>query len=84
MLFRSLEGNTQRARTVLASLLSDSGWAQVAPYTFALTYTALGQKDYAFRWLKRCADDHSCTALEFNSRALDPLRSDPRFTQIVR
>jgi TolB-like protein/DNA-binding winged helix-turn-helix (wHTH) protein/Tfp pilus assembly protein PilF len=80
----ALEGNTQRARTVLASLLSDSGWAQVAPYTFALTYTALGQKDYAFRWLKRCADDHSCTALEFNSRALDPLRSDPRFTQIVR
>jgi tetratricopeptide (TPR) repeat protein len=80
----ALEGNRQRARTLLASLLSDSGWAGVAPYSFALTYTALGQKDYAFLWLKRCADDHSCTALEFNSRALDPLRSDRRFSQIVR
>lgn len=80
----ALEGNRQRARTLLASLLSDSGWAEVAPYTFALTYAALGQKDHALLWLKRCADDHSCTALEFNSRALDPLRSDPRFTQIVR
>ena len=80
----ALEGNRLRARTVLTSLLSDSGWAQVAPYTFALTYAALGQKDHAFHWLKRCADDRSCTALEFNNRALDPLRSDPRFAQIVR
>jgi TolB-like protein/DNA-binding winged helix-turn-helix (wHTH) protein/Tfp pilus assembly protein PilF len=80
----ALEGNRERARTLLASLLSDSGWAEVAPYTFALTYAALGQKDHAFHWLKRCADDHSCTALEFNNHALDPLRSDPRFAQIAR
>lgn len=80
----ALEGNRERARTLLASLLSDSGWAEVAPYSFALTYAALGQKDHALLWLKRCAEDHSCTALEFNNRALDPLRSDPRFTQIVR
>ena len=80
----ALQGKRERARTLLASLLSDSGWAEVAPYTFALTYMALGQKDHAFHWLKRCTDDRSCTALEFNSRALDPLRSDPRFAQIVR
>jgi TolB-like protein/DNA-binding winged helix-turn-helix (wHTH) protein/Tfp pilus assembly protein PilF len=79
-----LEGNRQRARTLLASLLSDAGWAKVAPYTFALTYAALGEKDRAFLWLKRCAEDHSCTALEFNRRELDPLRSDRRFSQIVR
>ncbi len=80
----ALEGKTEKARSLLASLLSDRHWEDVAPYTFAVTYAALGQKDDAFRWLKHCADDHSCTANEFNDHALDPLRGDPRFGQIVR
>ena len=80
----AVQGNKEKARTLLASLLSDRHWGDVAPESFALTYAALGQKDDAFRWLKRCADDHSCTAFEFNNRELDPLRSDPRFAQIAR
>lgn len=81
----ALEGRKDRARMLLASLLSDRRWGDVAPYSIALTYVALGQPDSAFRWLKRCADDHSCTPIEFNTdRELDSLRSDPRFAQFAR
>src|ERR1035437_6874773 len=81
----ALEGRNHRARTLLASLLSDSRWGDAAPYSFAVTYAALGQKDSAFRWLQRSVEDRSCTARELNNdHGLDPLRSDPRFSQIAR
>ena len=81
----ALEGKTAKARALLSSLLSDRHWGDVAPYSFAVTYAALGQKDDAFRWLKHCAEDHSCTANEFNNdHSLDSLRGDPRFGQITR
>ena len=51
----------------------------------ALTYAELGERDKAFYWLKRCVDDHSCTASEINTDpGLDPLRPDPRFSPIAR
>lgn len=81
----ALEGKNHRARILLASLLSDSRWGDAAPYSFAVTYAALGQKDSAFRWLQRSVKDRSCTARELNNdHGLDPLRSDPRFSQIAR
>jgi len=81
----ALEGKKEESLQILAKLLTDRHWGDVAPYSFAVTYAALGQKDRAFEWLKRCADDHSCTATEFNSdRSLDPLRNDPRFAAIAR
>ncbi len=81
----ALEGKSHRARSLLASLLSDSHWGSTAPYSFAVTYAALGEKDSAFRWLQRSVDDRSCTANELNNDpALKPLRSDPRFAQIAR
>lgn len=81
----ALEGAKDRAQGLLASLVSDSHWTQAAPYNFALTYAALGQKEKAFFWLKRCEDDRSCTASEINNdHGLDPLRSDARFARITR
>jgi len=45
----------------------------------------LGERDKAFYWLKRCVDDHSCTASEINTDpGLEPLRPDPRFSPIAR
>jgi TolB-like protein/DNA-binding winged helix-turn-helix (wHTH) protein/Tfp pilus assembly protein PilF len=81
----AMEGKSHRARSLLASLLLDSRWGNAAPYSFAVTYAALGQKDSAFQWLQRCVDDRSCTANELNNDpGLNPLRSDPRFLQIAR
>jgi tetratricopeptide (TPR) repeat protein len=81
----AVEGRRSEARHALARLLSEPKWGSVAPYSFAVTYAALGQKDDAFTWLQKSVDDHSCTVIEISTdRALDPLRSDPRFAQIRR
>jgi|SRR5579872_1453839 len=81
----AIEGKKEQARKLLASALADHGWSKVAPYSFALTYASLGEKDKAFYWLKRSVNDHSCTAMEINNdHGLDPLRSDPRFSEIAR
>lgn len=81
----AVEGRKSEARSALARLLPDPKWGEVAPYSFAVTYAALGQKDNAFSWLQKSVDDHSCTVIEISTdRALDPLRSDPRFAVIRR
>jgi tetratricopeptide (TPR) repeat protein len=81
----ALAGKKEEARKMLASALADHGWSKVAPYSFAVTYASLGEKDKAFYWLKRSVYDHSCTAMEINNdHGLDPLRSDPRFSEIAR
>jgi tetratricopeptide (TPR) repeat protein len=44
----ALDGKTDRAKTLLASLLSDRHWAEVAPHNFAVTYAAMGQREKRF------------------------------------
>ena len=81
----ALAGEKNRARSLLSSLLADHGWGSAAPYSFAVTYAALGDKDKAFDWLRRSIDDHSCTVTEINTdRGLDVLRTDSRFLAIRR
>ncbi len=81
----ALEGLAAKAKMALRPLLSDPGWQKVAPYSFAVTYAALGNKDEAFHWLYRCVDNHSCGVSEVNTdHGLDPLRSDPRFAEMLR
>jgi hypothetical protein len=57
----------------------------VAPSWFALIYTAVGDKDQAFAWLNKAADDHDViiARLKVDAR-FDPLRSDSRFTELAR
>jgi hypothetical protein len=81
----ALAGEKNRARSLLSSLLADGGWGMAAPYSFAVTHAALGDKEKAFGWLKRCIDDRSCTVTEINTdRSLDILRTDHRFLEIRR
>jgi hypothetical protein len=50
----------------------------------ALTYAALGDKDKAFLWLEKAYTEKSSfmTSLKFWS-VFDPLRSDPRFADLL-
>jgi len=81
----AVEGWRTAARDTLEPLLSDPKWGEVAPYSFAVTFAALGQKDKAFRWLRKSVEDHSCTVNEISTdQALDPLRGDARFAEIRR
>jgi tetratricopeptide (TPR) repeat protein len=57
----------------------------VAPYLVATAYVSLGRRDQAFDWLQKALEDYDewidCLNID---PALDTLRSDPRFEDLVR
>jgi hypothetical protein len=57
----------------------------VSPFFIALVYTALGDKDNAFQWLNKSVADRSGSVryLKIEPR-LDPLRTDPRFDELLQ
>jgi TolB-like protein/Flp pilus assembly protein TadD len=72
-----------KAREVLDSLLEESKKHYVPPYSIALIYTGLGNRDEALRWLQKARVEHGHWRgwLELTPE-LDSLRSDPRFIEI--
>jgi TolB-like protein/DNA-binding winged helix-turn-helix (wHTH) protein/Tfp pilus assembly protein PilF len=55
------------------------------PYTMAETYMRLGDKDEAFFWLQKAMDvRHPAVAALRVEPAMDGLRSDPRFAELLR
>ena len=57
----------------------------VSPYNFAILYTVLGDKDRAFEWLTKCVEQRAPIIHHLKSRPLfDPLRSDPRYADLLR
>jgi hypothetical protein len=56
------------------------------PKNVAAIYAALGNKEKAFEWLEKSYQDHSlAVGLGMKSfPGFDPLRSDPRFNDLLR
>jgi eukaryotic-like serine/threonine-protein kinase len=81
----ALAGKTTEARRVIADLRNASKQHYVPPYFVATVYTALGEKDEAFSWLEQAhADRDSYLTWVKVDDALDPLRSDARFANLLR
>ncbi len=81
----ALAGETTRARGLEKSLQVQMTQRYVCPYEVATGYTALRQKDDAFKWLQKSYEAHSICAIWLNSEPrFDSLRSDPRFAALVR
>ena len=57
--------------------------AYVSPLAMALAYTGAGDRDRAFAWLSRAIDDRGWVVFVPVDPDWDPLRSDPRFQQLV-
>ena len=56
----------------------------VSPYNFAIIYTALGDKDRAFEWLTKSVEQRIMIIYHLKTRPLfDPLRSDPRYVELL-
>ena len=56
-----------------------------SPLLIARFYADLGDKDQAFQWLDTAYQEHDWLLMGLNTYfQLDPLRSDPRFTELVR
>ena len=78
-------GRVYSARKIISQLEKDVQKNGVGRYEIALVYAGLGEKNLAFSWLEESYKTHSegLTNLKIDP-CLDPLRSDPRFDDLVR
>ena len=78
-------GMEDEAQKVLDELTEKSKQQWVSSYLTATAYVNLDHRDQAFEWLYKALDDHdewlSCLNVD---PALDQLRADPRFEDLVR
>jgi adenylate cyclase len=81
----SLGGDPKKAEEMRSRVEHLSGDDFAWPYDAALLYAVLGDKDRAFEWLERDLKQHDGWLLLLNvDPRLAPLRSDPRFHDLVR
>jgi len=78
-------GKKSKALRVLAELNGLSKQRHVPPYSIAIIYAGLNDKDLAFEWLNKAYDDRSFfIALLKVETVLDNLRLDPRFKELLK
>jgi TolB-like protein/Flp pilus assembly protein TadD len=78
-------GQPAAARKTIAQLEEYVRKDGVGRYEIALVYTGLGKKQDAFKWLEESYKAHDVGLVYLKiDPCLDPLRSDPRFDDLVR
>ena len=81
----ALSGRRADALRTLDQLQALSGHAQVSKFVLATVYAALGDKDQTFARLNQAFDDRAFMLgfLKVDPE-FDPLRTDPRFQELLR
>ena len=81
----AVAGDASEAQKLLDQLKKQSVGAYVPSYSIAELYAGLGDSNKAFEWLQKAYEERS-RALVFLlvEPRLDPLRSDPRFADLLR
>jgi tetratricopeptide (TPR) repeat protein len=78
-------GDRNEALRILDELGAVSKRSFVTAFFFALVYAGLEDKDQAFMWLEKACEERFNRLAYLKVEALwDPLRSDPRFAELVR
>ena len=78
-------GQSAAALKTIAQLQQDVAKDGVGRYEIALVYAGMGKKQEAFKWLEDAYQAHDVGLLYLKiDPCLDPLRSDPRFDDLVR
>ncbi len=78
-------GKTDQARHALHELLQLNESLSVDPIIIAWAYLGMGDKNQALLWLEKAYVQHSTELVSLKvSPACDPLRSDPRFQDLLR
>jgi len=81
----AVSGHRREALQILEELRQHSAKRYVSGYEFALIYAGLGKLEKAFQWLDKAFQEHSTWMLHLRvDPRLDPLRSDPRFQDLLR
>ncbi|MFN6964828.1 MAG: TPR end-of-group domain-containing protein [Pyrinomonadaceae bacterium] len=82
---RAAQGDQASVRRILDKMLETAKTKHVKPYFIAMTYLAAGEYDEAFKWFERAVDDGNEWMIWFGVEPkLDPIRSDPRYVEILR
>jgi TolB-like protein/Tfp pilus assembly protein PilF len=77
-------GRRDDARRALVALASERTARYVSAWEIARAYAVMGDADEAIRWLRVAVDDRAPMTLFAGVHAtLDPIRSDPRFAEII-
>jgi TolB-like protein/DNA-binding winged helix-turn-helix (wHTH) protein/Tfp pilus assembly protein PilF len=79
-------GKKAEAEKIVGDLQRESKTGYVSPYMIAAICSGLGQKDKAFEFLEKAYQEKSPDIAYFIKADLrmDPLRSDPRFQDLLR
>jgi len=80
-------GRRAEAQQLLNRMNEASKQRYIPAMNSARIYSALGEKDKAFDWLEKAYADRSIAAQTFGIKvdpSFDPLRSDPRFANLLR
>jgi TolB-like protein/DNA-binding winged helix-turn-helix (wHTH) protein/Flp pilus assembly protein TadD len=81
----AVAGKRDQAQEVLRQLKEDSAKRYISPFSFALIYTGLGEKEHAFEWLEKAYQqrDPGLATLRADPR-FDLLRADSRFMDLLK
>jgi DNA-binding winged helix-turn-helix (wHTH) protein/TolB-like protein/Flp pilus assembly protein TadD len=81
----ALSGKKSEARAFLADLKQRATRQYVPSYSIALIHIGLGEKEAAFDWIEKALADRSSEMIYFKVEPmLAPLRSDPRYQDLLR
>jgi TolB-like protein/Flp pilus assembly protein TadD len=81
----AVSGRRSEAQHALDELNDQSKQRYVPPYDIAMVYAGLGERDQFFQWLEKAYEDRNqfMTLLKVEPK-FDPIRSDPRFQDLLR
>jgi tetratricopeptide (TPR) repeat protein len=81
----AVSGNETQARKILDELRQMAKKRYITSWYLALVYTGMGQREHAFKSLQDAIEEHAfgLATLKVDPR-LDPLRSDPRFQELLK
>jgi tetratricopeptide (TPR) repeat protein len=82
----AVTGRTVEAHRILDKLNELSKHEYISPVWRAKIYAGLVEKDKAFEWLEKAYEDHSIVSVGYikTNPMFDPLRSDPRYADLLR
>jgi tetratricopeptide (TPR) repeat protein/predicted Ser/Thr protein kinase len=81
----AVSGQHDKAKQCLDALTELARHRYVTPVNLALVFSGLGDRGQAFTWLDKACDDRSQWLSEIRvDPAFDPLRSDPRFADLLQ
>jgi DNA-binding winged helix-turn-helix (wHTH) protein/TolB-like protein/Tfp pilus assembly protein PilF len=81
----AMAGNRDAAVRILGEQKELAKQRYISPFNFAIIYLGLGDKDRAFEYLDKAYKEHPQTLVHLKSQPMfDSLRSDPRYTELLR